>query len=161
LSHLDNFVSGFAMTTAKMQTQEITVCAFIYNPQNQLLIGKRAAHLSFLPNKYELLGGHIEFGETLQKGLIRELKAEMGIDIIVENPFYAFTYLLKNNTRHTVEIDFFARMKDKNQQFIIDPNEHSDYKWVNENEIDTYFDQDDEEKKAIITGFEILKTKKY
>ncbi len=139
------------------QTQEITACAFIYNSNKQLLIGKRADNLNFLPGKYELLGGHIEFGETLEDGLKRELKEEMDIDITVEEPFYAFTYLLKNNTKHAVEINYFAKMTDENQAITVDPHEHSGYKWISEDEIDQYFDKDDEERKAIIKGFEILK----
>lgn len=136
------------------QIQEITACAFIYNSSNQLLIAKRAKTKNFLPDKWELLGGHTEFGETLQESLIRELKEELQIDIIVEDPFYAFTYV--SGDIHTVEVDFFARISDNSSQIILNPEDHSEYNWIKADEVDQYFDQNDEERKAVENGFRIL-----
>ncbi len=71
--------------------QAITACAFIHK-DGRLLVAKRAETKQFLPGKYELLGGHIEFGETLQDGLRREIREEIHIAIIVGEPFHVFTY---------------------------------------------------------------------
>src|SRR5882724_11217154 len=93
--------------------QAITACAFIHK-EGKLLIAKRADTKKFLSGKYELLGGHVEFGESLEACLVRELKEELHIDIKVENPFYAFTYLSDNDEYHNVEVDFFATMSNPN-----------------------------------------------
>jgi len=139
--------------------QEITVCAFLYNEKGELFIARRASTKSFLPNTYELVGGHVEFGETLQGSIVRELKEEIEIDVIVEEPFYAFTYTSNNDSTHTIEVDYFAKLPNYDQSIIINPEDHSEYKWINEFEVDEYFENDDEEKKAVMMGFKKLKEK--
>ena len=62
--------------------QTITVCAFIID-EDRLLIAKRAETKKFLPDKYELLGGHVEFGESLEAALKRELMEEVKVSIEV------------------------------------------------------------------------------
>ena len=59
--------------------QVITACAVIYRVQNgvtEILLAKRANTKKFLPNHYELPGGHIEYGEQIETGPARELKEE-------------------------------------------------------------------------------------
>lgn len=141
------------------QHQEITACAFIYSDEGKLFVAKRAATKSFLPNKFELVGGHTEFGETLQQSIIREVREELEIDVVVEEPFHAFTYLSNNDSIHTVEVDYFAKLADKNQVITLHPEDHSEYQWIIEDEVDNYFDKNDEERTAILVGFSALKKK--
>jgi 8-oxo-dGTP diphosphatase len=139
------------------QTQVITACAFIHK-EGKLFLAKRAATKAFLPNKYELVGGHVEFGETLEQALAREIQEEIRLDVIIERPFHAFTYLAKDETEHVVEIDYFARMKDESEEIHLNPEDHSEYHWITEEEIDQYLDPEDDETKAIREGFYLLKS---
>jgi len=41
----------------------------------------RSANLKVFPNSWVLPGGHIEWEESLEIGVIRELREETGIDI--------------------------------------------------------------------------------
>lgn len=136
--------------------QAITACIFLYK-DGKLFIAKRAKTKKFLPDKFELPGGHIEFGETLGEGLKREIKEELHIEIEIGDPFYAFTYVSHSGDKHTVEIDCFAVMKDSNQKITLNPEDHSEYKWVSEEEACEYFPTGDQEGIAIKKGFEVLK----
>ena len=136
--------------------QTITVCAFIRD-NGKVLIAKRAATKKFLPDKYELLGGHVEFGETPEEALKRELIEEMKISIAVEMPFYAFTYLTDDNKTHCVEIDYFARLEPADQEIKLNPEDHSEYRWITESEVSKYLDANDDERKAVEAGFSMFK----
>ena len=73
--------------------QVITACAFIHHKfgdANKLFMAKRAATKKFLPNSYELPGGHIDFGEDLIAGLKREILEEFQMHCRVGDPFAAF-----------------------------------------------------------------------
>lgn len=69
-------ISHDSETPAKGQ-QVITACAFItrnFDGVIKVFLPRRAATKKFLPNVYEIPGGHIDFGENLTDGLKREVK---------------------------------------------------------------------------------------
>jgi mutator protein MutT len=43
-----------------------------------LLLGRRAAHRSY-PDCWDIIGGHVEPGETLEQTLVREVEEETGV----------------------------------------------------------------------------------
>lgn len=135
------------------KSQKITACAFIH--RNGKMLGvQRAAHKKFLPNKWEIVGGHIEFGESIEEGLLREIKEELGIEIEIEHLFYAFTYL-KDESTHSIEVVYLARPK-SNQEISLDPDALQKYKWLSKNEALELYDSNNSEYPAIIKGFELV-----
>lgn len=133
--------------------QVITACAFIHK-DGKLLVTKRADTKAFLPGEFELPGGHIEFGETIEEGLKREIREELHIEIELGNPIYAFTYIRDNN-KHIVDINFFATLK-PNQEIVLNTSDHSEYRWVSEKEIDEVFKKSNQERETAKRGFKIL-----
>lgn len=145
------------MATNK-KIQEITACTFIHK-DGKLFVARRAPTKSFLPGIHELPGGHIEFGESMEDGLKREIKEEFGIEIVVGDPFHAFTYTWNNNTKHAVEVIYFATMSDPNQEIQLDPTDHSEFNWITKSEVLNFFINDDQEGIAANKGFDILNEK--
>lgn len=144
--------------------QVITTCAFIhhnFDGVEKVFLPKRAATKKFLPNVFELPGGHIDFGEDLKEGLKREIKEEFGMSIEVGDCFYAFTYTNHIKKSHSVEIIFLAKFTDPIENIQINPEDHSEYKWFTESEIKHAFtenkQEDDQEFQAINKGFSLLK----
>lgn len=138
--------------------QKITACAFIHK-DGKMFTARRADTKKFLPGKYELPGGHIEFGETMVDGLKREIMEELGFDVVAGDPFHAFTYTRDNETVHSIEVDYFVTLADPNQSIELNPEDHSEYRWISSEEILDFFEEDDEEHKAIKRGFEMLHEK--
>lgn len=53
---------------------------------------------------WSLPGGKLEEGETLEESIIREMKEETGLDVVVEKLLYICDYIRKN--KHVVHITF-------------------------------------------------------
>lgn len=134
--------------------QEITACAFLHDGMGKLFVARRAAAKPFLPGKFELVGGHAEFGESLEACIRREVKEELGVDVTVGYPFYAFTYV--NGSVHTVEVVCYARLSDDSQRIVLNPTDHSESAWITADEVNSYFADGDDEKRAVIEGFRNL-----
>jgi 8-oxo-dGTP diphosphatase len=58
----------------------LKVCAGgILVKDTKILLCKRSASLTFYPDVWDIIGGHSEEGETLEKTLSRELREELGV----------------------------------------------------------------------------------
>ncbi len=92
--------------------QIITACAFIHqkiDDVEKVFLAKRSITKQFLPGVYELLGGHIEFGEDIVEGLTREIDEELDMEVTVGDPFSVFTYTDTDNLSQTIEVVYFAQ----------------------------------------------------
>lgn len=49
--------------------------------RGRMLLGLRAAHKRSSPLQWDIVGGHVEKGESLKDALIRELQEEIGITV--------------------------------------------------------------------------------
>ncbi|HSL42231.1 MAG TPA: NUDIX domain-containing protein [Anaerolineales bacterium] len=54
------------------------VGALIANPEGQIFVQQRVLHGHFLPGCWDIVGGHVEAGETLIAALAREIQEETG-----------------------------------------------------------------------------------
>lgn len=65
---------------SKSRIMTLTIKAVVLNRDNEVLILKRAKDVKFSPEKYDLIGGHIEEKESLKDSILREIKEESGLD---------------------------------------------------------------------------------
>lgn len=155
-----NKVSHDSETAAHGQ-QVITACAFIHNNvggTHKVFLPKRADTKKFLPGKYEIPGGHIDYGEDIEAGLLREVKEELGVDIKLGDPFAVFTYTNEIKGSHSIEVVYFATLVDNSNSITIDPDDHSTFGWFSEDEaVKLNGDTEDEEVAAIRKGFALLR----
>ena len=147
-------------TLAKGQ-QVITACAIIYREGSnghEVMVARRALTKRFLPGKFELPGGHIEFGETLVDGLRRELKEELAVDVIVGDVVGAFTYVNKIKRSHSVEIIFFAQLADGCLPKI-NIDDHSEIIWIYQDNVHIVEDENgssDQEFPFLVRALKLL-----
>lgn len=68
-----------------MQQKQITiVVALIRNEKKEILIARRnQPDIPEEQNKWEFIGGKINFGEDPEEALVREVKEECGLDVKV------------------------------------------------------------------------------
>ncbi len=143
--------------------QVITACAFIhenFNGIEKVFLPKRALTKKFLPGVYELSGGHINFGEDIISGLKREIDEEFNMSIKVGDPFAVFTYINDIKKSHSIEVAYFAKFIEQIDNILIHQEDHSEFGWFAENELDKIIDnnkrKDDPEIRIIKKGFLLL-----
>lgn len=143
--------------------QVMTACAFIHRTVDgveKVFLPKRAATKKFLPDVFELPGGHIDYGEDIVEGLKREVHEEFGMAIAVGDPFGCFTYTNDVKRSHSIEVIYFAEFTDPIENIALDPADHSEYVWVSKNELDQVYNEhkgeDDIEFVMLRKGFALL-----
>lgn len=117
--------------------------AFIIN-EGKLLLIKKSENAPVEPNKWEVPGGRIKFGESVEDHIKREVKEEVGIDIEVGEPFdiWTFFYETTQNTDkiQVVAVARFCKPKSLNINFLDhDETDYiSEYCWVPVQEVMKY-----------------------
>ena len=153
-----NKVSHDSETPAEGK-QVITACAFIhqeFDGVEKVFLPKRAATKKFLPNIFEIPGGHIDFGEDVVAGLKREIMEEVGMNVSVGDPYAVFTYTNEIKGSHSVEAVYFARFTDSLENIRLIPEDHSEYIWASREEIPEVGSISAEEKRNVEKGFALL-----
>lgn len=99
-------------------------CAIIRNEENEVLVVQRGEN-SLHPLKWEFPGGKIDAGETEEESVIREIKEELSIDIVIckRLPETDYDY----GSRQIKLIPFICDTLDE-LPFL---TEHKAYRWLN------------------------------
>ena len=124
--------------TPAVGQQVISACVFIHHDFNgvtKVFLPKRAATKKFLPNVYELVGGHIDFGENILFGLAREVREELDMSVSIGDPFAAYTYTNYIKGSHSIEVVYFATFIDDIANIKIQPEDHSGYDWFSKQDV--------------------------
>lgn len=107
----------------------VAVGAVIVN-QGKLLLIKRSSKLDWHPGEWEILYGRIAQHEDAQMGLTREVKEEIGIEIVAGRPLTCWhIYRGHEQIAHNelIGITFLATTE---QSEITLSDEHDEYRWV-------------------------------
>jgi len=63
-----------------------SIHAWLVNSKNEILIQRRSPNKVNFPNFWDVtIGGHISSGESVVDGAIREIKEEIGIDVVIDD----------------------------------------------------------------------------
>lgn len=106
------------------------ISIFIINNKNQILLQKRSASKRFHPNKLGLCSGHVDSGESVENAALRELKEEVGIEILPNLliPFGKRKIYKKEINSH-ITYFYYTEINMDETDFIIQTEELSEVKW--------------------------------
>ncbi len=103
--------------------------AIIFNDEGKVLLAQRGPKARNENGKWEFPGGSVEFGETCEEAIVREIKEELEIDIKVIELVEVVNHILLEEKQHWVSPSFVARHV-RGEPKIKEPEKCVGYKWV-------------------------------
>ena len=88
--------------------QNIVCTGFVYHQEKTLII-QRSLQETFLTGFYELPGGKVDFGETMEDAIRREFEEEYGMQIEIVELLGVNDHILIAEKQHWVSPTFIAR----------------------------------------------------
>jgi len=100
--------------------------AFIINEEKVLILKRNKS--DGLSGMWDFPGGRLDFGESLSKGLRREVLEESGLEILkISSPLSITTFFpLNNRSKQTIRIIYLCKASGK----VKLSKEHNEYKWI-------------------------------
>lgn len=84
---------------------------------------------------WELPGGRLDAGESIEDGLKREFFEELGIHIVVGSLRYSEQFHQTRDGTLSLLLTYEASLVDRDAVFTLDPNEVAEVKWIDKSEI--------------------------
>ena len=81
---------------------------------------------------WELPGGRLNAQEDPRAGLVRELKEELGVDVVVEQPIFIGKFHHTRDKSDALAVFYKATLGDEAIQFTVDPIEIAEMQWVDQ-----------------------------
>jgi 8-oxo-dGTP diphosphatase len=117
-----------------VKTKTFFVTIGVVKYKDKILLLKRSANRKFHPNKWQPISGFPKEKESAEDCILREIKEETGLDGKITNSGDIFFTHLNNiewiNKTFLIEVD--------SPDVRIDKKEHSDYKWIEPEEIENF-----------------------
>ena len=100
----------------------------------KILILRRTKKENCFREMWDIPGGGINFGETPEEALKREVKEETNLEVEVIKPLRVWTFFKDENTQ-VVGVTMFCRYKSGDIRLS---EEHEEFKWIRPEEIEKY-----------------------
>ena len=108
--------------------------AIIFNKDGSLFLAKRGKEARNEKHKWEFPGGSVEFGETLENALVREVREEFGFVIEVIQLLDVVNHILPREKQHWVSLTYICRYRSGKPR-ILEPLKCEEIGWFNLNDI--------------------------
>jgi mutator protein MutT len=88
----------------------VGVGAIIYDRDKKVFLAKRGRGAGNESGKWEFPGGSVEFGETLEHALAREVMEEYGFEIEILSLLEVVNHIIPDEKQHWVSPSFICRI---------------------------------------------------
>ncbi len=112
----------------------VGVGAVIFNSDNKVFLARRGRKARNESGKWEFPGGAVEFGETLEHAVLREVKEEYGFEIEIDELLDVVNHLIPEEKQHWVSPTFLCRLKSGTPS-ILEPHKCDEIAWFELDEI--------------------------
>lgn len=127
-----SFFEKLIEKSIKEEIEKKIVGGVILNAKNEILLLKRPMD-DFMGGIYELPSGNLEENESIEEGLIREIKEETNLEILnIESFINTFDYL-SGSGKKSRQFNFEIKVKKYDD---ISLTEHDEYIWLSLSDIE-------------------------
>jgi 8-oxo-dGTP diphosphatase len=106
----------------------VGVGAIIYDRDNKVFLAKRGKEARNETGKWEFPGGSVEFGETLEHALAREVMEEYGFEIEILSLLDVVNHIIPAEKQHWVSPSFICRIT-QGKPVIREPHKCDEIGW--------------------------------
>lgn len=107
----------------------VAAAAMIFNERGKIFLSKRGQKAQGEHGYWETPGGGVDFGETLEHAVKREIMEEYGIEIELLEQFSAIDYIIPDKHQHWVVTTFLAKIKQGHIPKIMEPEKCDEIGW--------------------------------
>ncbi len=107
----------------------VSVGALIFNDEGKILLCKRSQNAKNERGCWEAPGGAVEFGETLEHAIIREMKEELGVELELIKQMPAANHIIPDEHQHWIPSAFISRIKENKNPKIMEPDKCDEIGW--------------------------------
>lgn len=107
------------------------IASAVFLRNGSLLVVRRAAHRVWRPDHWDIVGGNVESGETIEAALIREAQEEVGL---TPTEFYLHSQFTASESADTAHYYVYAVTGWEGGEPRLVNDEHSELKWLKREE---------------------------
>jgi 8-oxo-dGTP diphosphatase len=107
----------------------------VVDDAGRIFFQKRSATRKLFPNTWDVVGGHVEPGETLEETVRRELAEETGWQLsVILGPVGDYTYTGEDGLQR-VETDFLVRVDGDLARPRLEAGKHTEFRWLGRDDL--------------------------
>jgi 8-oxo-dGTP pyrophosphatase MutT (NUDIX family) len=111
--------------------------ALILDDDGRIFVQRRSPHRRLFPGCWDVVGGHLEPGESVDEALRREVEEETGWRIsVVLGHVGEFSYR-GDDGLDRIEQDFLVRVDGNLDRPRLEEGKHTEWRWLTEAELDS------------------------
>lgn len=107
----------------------VSVGALIFDSKGKILLCKRSKNAKNERGCWEAPGGTVEFGETLEHAILREMKEELGVDLKLLKQLPAANHIIADEHQHWIPSAFICCIKNGKKPKIMEPHKCDEIGW--------------------------------
>lgn len=121
---------------AEEEGRQCVVGAVVIDERGRAFAQKRSANRRLFPECWDLIGGHVEDGETLMQALQREIREETGWELKrLVRLVYAFDWETETGDRRR-EFDFAVQVAGDLERPQLEWSKNSEFRWLGMHELE-------------------------